>query len=92
MCEAYNMEVAAPGPSLAPVLSSRATLRGIVVQDHLQHLPEVEKVVGGWIRAGLFRYKEDITEGLASAPDAFGRLMRGESFGKVLVRVAPEHL
>jgi NADPH-dependent curcumin reductase len=88
----HNMDVSAPGPSLATVLSSRAILRGIVVQDHLHRLPELEKVVGSWIRAGLFRYSEDITEGLASAPEAFCRLMRGESFGKVLVRVAPEHV
>jgi NADPH-dependent curcumin reductase CurA len=92
MSEAYNMEVPPPGPSLAPVLSARATLRGIVVQDHLHRLSELERVVGSWIRAGLFRYKEDITDGLASAPAAFCRLMRGENFGKVLVRVAPEHL
>jgi NADPH-dependent curcumin reductase len=92
MSEAYNTEEPTPGPSLASVLSARATLCGIVVQDHLQHLPEVERVVGSWIRAGAFRYKEDITEGLATAPEAFARLMRGESFGKVLVRVAPEHL
>jgi NADPH-dependent curcumin reductase len=92
MSEAYNTEGFAPGPSLAPVLSSRATLQGILVQDHLHHLPELERVVGGWIRAGLFRYKEDISDGLASAPAAFCRLLRGESFGKVLVRVAPEHV
>src|ERR1700730_12279104 len=92
MSEAYNMEVPPPGPSLAPVLSARATLQGIVVQDHLHRLPELERVVGGWIRAGLFRYKEDITDGLASAPAAFCRLMRGANFGKALVRVAPEHL
>jgi len=80
------------GPALAQLLEARATLRGIVVQDHLQRLPELGRVVGSWIRTGLFRYREDITEGLASAPEAYRRLLRGESFGKVLVRVAPEHL
>ncbi|HVO48040.1 MAG TPA: NADP-dependent oxidoreductase [Steroidobacteraceae bacterium] len=92
MSEAYNLEVPPPGPFLGPVLSSRATLRGIMVQDHLHRLPELERVVGGWIRSGVFRYREDITEGLASAPEAFCRLMRGANFGKALVRVAPEHL
>jgi NADPH-dependent curcumin reductase CurA len=90
--EAYNLEVPRPGPFLGPVLSARATLQGIVVTDHLHRLAELERVVGGWIRAGQFRYKEDIAEGLASAPAAFCRLMRGENFGKALVRVAPEHL
>jgi len=92
MSEAYNTEMPSPGLFLDPVISSRAILRGIVVTDHLHRLPELERVVGKWIRAGQFHYKEDLTEGLASAPEAFCRLMRGENFGKALVRVAPEHL
>jgi len=92
MSEAYNLPTPLAGPFLGPVLDARATLRGILVQDHLHRLPELERVVGGWIRSGQFRYKEEVTEGLASAPQAFCRLMRGENFGKALVRVAPEHL
>jgi NADPH-dependent curcumin reductase CurA len=92
MSEAYNMEVPPAGPFLGPVLSARATLMGIVVNDHLHRLPEVERVVGGWIRAGEFRYKEDVADGLSNAPAAFCRLMRGENFGKALVRVGPEHV
>lgn len=92
LSDAYNTDVSLPGSVLTAILNSRATIRGILVEDHLQRLPEVERVVGGWIRAESFRYKEDITEGLASAPDALSRLFRGEHFGKVLVRVAPEHL
>jgi NADPH-dependent curcumin reductase CurA len=80
------------GPALGPIVTARATLRGILVEDHLQRIPELQKVVGGWIRAGVFRYREDITEGLSEAPRAFAKLLRGEHFGKVLVRVAPEHL
>jgi NADPH-dependent curcumin reductase CurA len=45
-------------------------------------------VVGDAIRAGIFHYREDISNGLASAPEAFCRLMRGENFGKASVRVA----
>jgi NADPH-dependent curcumin reductase CurA len=46
--------------------------------------------VGAWIRSGRFKYREDLTLGLRHAPDAFCRLMRGENFGKTLVRLAPE--
>ena len=87
MSEAYS-----GGSSFASLLSSRATVQGILVEDHLHRLPELGKVVGSWIRAGLFHYREDLTEGLAHAPESYCRLMRGESFGKVLVRVAPEHV
>jgi hypothetical protein len=90
MIEAYSAESPPPGPFLGPVVAARATIRGLVVYDHLHRLPELERVVGGWIRDGRFRYREDVTEGLEHAPEAFCRLMRGENFGKTLVRVAAD--
>jgi hypothetical protein len=92
MIEAYSMATPPPGPFLGPVVGARASLRGLVVYDHLARLPELTKVVGGWIRSGQFRYREDVTEGLTAAPEAFCRLMRGDNFGKALVRVSAEHL
>lgn len=88
MIEAYSMDRPPAGPFLGPVVGARATMRGLVVYDHYHRLPELTKVVGGWIRAGKFRYREDVTDGLEHAPEAFCRLMRGENFGKALVRVA----
>jgi NADPH-dependent curcumin reductase CurA len=90
MIGAYSLPSPPPGPYLGPVIGARATMRGLIVYDHLHRLPELLRVVGGWIRAGQFRYREDIAEGLDAAPEAFCRLMRGENFGKALVRVAPE--
>jgi len=90
--EAYRDNQQPLGAVLRSLVAARATVRGLVVQDHLHHLPELISVVGSWIRSGVFRYKEDIAEGLASAPAGFCRLVRGETFGKALVRVAPEHL
>jgi NADPH-dependent curcumin reductase CurA len=87
LSEVYNQDA-----TFAPLLKARATVQGIFVEDHLHRLPELERVVGSWIRAGLFHYREDLAEGLAAAPAALCRVLRGDSFGKVLVRVAPEHL
>jgi len=89
MPAAYSLDAPpAHGPWLGPVVAARATIRGLVVYDHFHRLAEMQKVIGRWIREGRFRYREDITEGLEHAPDAFCRLMRGENFGKSLVRVA----
>ena len=90
MIEAYSMDTPPPGPWLGPVVGARATMKGLVVYDHMQRMPEMTRVISGWIRQGSFRYREDITEGLAGAPEAFCRLMRGGNFGKALVRVAAE--
>ncbi|MGA0099287.1 MAG: NADP-dependent oxidoreductase [Steroidobacteraceae bacterium] len=90
MPEVYNMAMPPPGPFLGPVIGARATMKGLVVYDWLARMPEMRRIVGEWIRDGRFQWREDITEGITNAPDAFCRLMRGENFGKALVRVAPE--
>jgi hypothetical protein len=92
MIGAYSLDQPPAGPWLGPVVGARATIKGLVVYDWMHKMPELTRVVGGWIREGKFRYREDITEGLAGAPEAFCRQMRGENFGKSLVRVAPERI
>ena len=62
-------------------------MKGLVVYDHMDRFAEMTRVISGWIREGSFRYREDISDGLSSAPEAFCRLMRGDNFGKALVRV-----
>jgi len=89
MLDAYQSDAPpAHGPFLGPVVGARATIKGLVVYDHLERFAEMQKVIGGWIGEGRFRFREDVTDGLEHAPAAFCRLMRGENFGKTLVRVA----
>ena len=88
MIEAYSMDKPPAGPFLGPVVGARATVKGLVVYDHIQRMPELQRVVGGWIRGGNFKYAEDVTEGLGNAPTGFCALMQGKNFGKALVRVA----
>jgi NADPH-dependent curcumin reductase len=87
MPEVYNMDIPPAGPFLGPIVGARATVTGLVVYDHLAHMGAMRSAVGAAIAAGQFRYKEDITAGLENAPAAFCRLMRGENFGKALVKL-----
>ena len=43
--------------------------------------------MAAWIRSGDLRYKEDAVDGLENAPRAFIGMMRGDNFGKLLVKV-----
>jgi NADPH-dependent curcumin reductase len=43
-----------------------------------------------WVASGEVRYREDIREGFELIPSAFAEMLRGENFGKTLVRVAPD--
>ncbi|MCM2338388.1 MAG: NADP-dependent oxidoreductase [Lysobacter sp.] len=89
MPAAYSLDAPPThGPWLGPVVAARATIKGLVVYDHFHRMGELQRVVGRWIREGRFTFREDVTDGLEHAPEAFCRLMRGENFGKSLVRVA----
>jgi NADPH-dependent curcumin reductase CurA len=43
--------------------------------------------VAAWLGERRIKYREDVVEGLENAPRALIGLLRGENFGKLLVRV-----
>ncbi len=86
----YNATTPPPGPNLGPVIGARARLTGFVVYDHYDKWDAFLDECGRWVRGGDIRLLEDRADGLAEAPAAFCRLMRGENFGKSLVVIAAE--
>ena len=83
----YNATQAPPGPNVRPLLVNRAKIEGFLVFDHTAHFDAFQRDVGGWVRGGRIHYKEDVVEGLEQAPRALIGLLRGENFGKLLVKV-----
>jgi NADPH-dependent curcumin reductase CurA len=71
-----------------PLIGRRATLHGLVVYDHEDLRPRFTARVATLLRDGRMRLLEERHAGLAAAPGAFCRLMRGENVGKVIVEVA----
>jgi NADPH-dependent curcumin reductase CurA len=70
------------------VLVKRLTLRGFIFSDAYQHrLDEFLTALGGWVREGRIKYREDVVRGLESAPGAFLGLLEGRNFGKLVVDV-----
>jgi NADPH-dependent curcumin reductase len=91
----YNETELPPGPDRVPqlmraVLTKRLTIRGFIVTDFAAREPDFLRDVATWIRERRIQYREDVVEGLARAPRALIGLLRGENFGKVLVRVSPD--
>ncbi|MBD5634085.1 MAG: NADP-dependent oxidoreductase [Candidatus Eremiobacteraeota bacterium] len=72
------------------VLSNRVTIRGFIVSDFAALHGAFQRDVGKWLSDGRIVYREDIVEGLERAPAAFIGLLRGENFGKLVVRVSPD--
>lgn len=70
------------------LLSSRLTVRGFIVTEHLERWAPALQELSGMVAAGTLRYRESIAEGLESAPNAFVGLLHGQNFGKQLVRLS----
>jgi NADPH-dependent curcumin reductase CurA len=70
------------------ILAKRARMEGFLVFDYDPRRAEFLADMTAWLRGGLIRYREDIAEGLANAPEAFIGMLAGKNLGKQLVRVA----
>ena len=83
------------GPDRLPwlmgqILRTRITLRGFIIFQDFGHLyPIFAKTMRDWLAADQIRYRKDVVDGLEQAPQAFIGLLRGENFGKRVIRVGP---
>ena len=69
------------------LLNKSARMEGFLIWDYEHRYEEAVTRLAAWVRSGALRYREEILEGLASAPDAIAGLYRGENLGKRLIRV-----
>ncbi|MEL7070761.1 MAG: NADP-dependent oxidoreductase [Cyanobacteria bacterium J06581_3] len=90
----YNATSLPDGPDrmnylMGQLLRLRATMRGFIVFDDFGHLyPEFAKQMGAWVNDGKIAYREEMSEGLEKAPAAFVGLLKGEAFGKRVIRLS----
>jgi hypothetical protein len=82
----YNGEpIAMANPRL--ILTARLRIEGFIVSEHMEVWPEALRELGEGVASGAIRYRESIAEGLHRAPEAFIGLLRGQNFGKQLVKL-----
>jgi NADPH-dependent curcumin reductase CurA len=89
----YNATELPKGPDRMPlllrqILVKRLTVRGFIVFDFFGQQADFLAEVGPLVRDGRIKYREDIIDGLEKAPSALIGLLKGENFGKLIVRVA----
>ena len=90
--EQYNVTEPPPGPNnLILVVGLSLTIRGFIVSNYFDMLPQFLSDMAAWKKAGKMKWKETIVEGIEKAPEAFIGLFKGENFGKMLVKIGPEH-
>ncbi len=87
MVAQYNEDDPPPGPNLGFVVGKRVRIEGMLVSDRPARFAEWRALAVPWVQDGTLRYRETIIDGLENAPEALARLLGGENFGKMLVRV-----
>jgi NADPH-dependent curcumin reductase CurA len=70
------------------VLVNRIRLQGMIVFDWKERYGEAMKALGGYFGEGKLKYRESVIEGLDNAPRGLIALLKGENFGKQLVKLA----
>ncbi|GAA4835850.1 NADP-dependent oxidoreductase [Garicola koreensis] len=90
----YNATALPEGPDKTPqlmraVLTRSLLLRGFIQREFVDSMfSDFLTDMGQWVASGDVVYTEDITEGLERAPEAFIGMLRGENFGKTIIRIS----
>lgn len=72
---------------LRQTMIKRARIQGFLLDDFQEEYATARADLLSWYKQGLLKTREDISDGIETVPEAFTRMLRGENFGKQLVRL-----
>lgn len=90
----YNAQGDAEGPDKLPLLlrtllTKRALMKGFIVfEAYGSRRGEFMDAMTPLVKEGRIKFREDVVQGLESAPEAFIGLLEGHNFGKLVVEVS----
>ncbi len=70
------------------ILVNRIKVQGMIVFDWKDRYGEALKDLAAHVAAGRIKYRESVVEGIENAPKGFIALLKGQNFGKQLVKLA----
>ena len=89
----YNATKLPDGPDrlsvlMGTILVKRITIKGFIIfDDYGPRYDEFTKAMSDMLGAGKIHYREQVVDGLESAPGAFIGMLEGQNFGKLVVKV-----
>ncbi|HSO24344.1 MAG TPA: NADP-dependent oxidoreductase [Chondromyces sp.] len=84
-----NLEAPETGPRwLGELVVKQAKVQGFLVAGFAERFPEGLEQLATWLKEGKLKYREDVAQGIESAPQAFIGMLRGEGRGQQLVRIS----
>jgi NADPH:quinone reductase len=73
---------------LSQLIVRQAKVEGFLVSAWADRFPEAREQLSMWLKAGLLGYREDVAQGIESAPQAFIGMLQGKNEGKQLVQLS----
>ncbi|HEY4389267.1 MAG TPA: NADP-dependent oxidoreductase [Ktedonobacteraceae bacterium] len=83
----YNAEHPYRMRNYGLLLTNRTKVQGFIVGEHAHAFPQARQELQELVASGKLKYRESIAEGLENAPRAFIGMLKGENFGKQLVKL-----
>ncbi len=68
-------------------LVNRLTVRGMIVFDYLERYPEANRDLIDMVVGGKLKTRESVVQGIENAPKGLIGLLKGDNFGKQLVKL-----
>lgn len=88
MVSSYNDQDNAYGVrTLWNTVLKRLTIRGFLLYDHFDRIPEGQAQLTQWVTSGQLVALQNLRDGLERAPEALVDLLAGRTLGKTLVRL-----
>jgi NADPH-dependent curcumin reductase CurA len=92
MISGYNKPVEEHYPirNLFKFVSKRLTMKGFIVGDKVgqSYAKEHSEKVQEWLHDGSFKAKISVTDGIDKASEGFVGMLKGENFGKAVLKIA----
>ncbi|HEU4645255.1 MAG TPA: NADP-dependent oxidoreductase, partial [Burkholderiales bacterium] len=69
------------------ILTNRLKVQGMIVFDFLERYPEANQALLQMVTSGKLKTRESVVQGIENAPKGLIGLLKGENFGKQLVKL-----
>jgi NADPH-dependent curcumin reductase CurA len=88
MISQYNIQNPEPIHNIIQVVAKSLEIRGFIVSDSPELTAPFRKEVTDLLLANKIQYRETVSEGIESTPQAMVDVLRGKNFGKQAIKVA----
>ena len=70
------------------MIVKQARAEGFLVSGFVERFPEGLRQLATWLKQGKLKYREEIAQGIETAPQAFIGMLQGRNQGKQLVQLS----